>query len=64
MSDAGLSEAFLSQSPACYWIVDTDQAFRHIYGDTSSLLGKSAAELAGRPVAEALEPELYAKSGS
>ncbi|MBZ5618607.1 MAG: PAS domain-containing protein [Acidobacteriia bacterium] len=58
MSDAGLSEAFLSQSPACYWIVDTDQAFRHIYGDTSSLLGKSAAELAGRPVAEALEPEL------
>jgi signal transduction histidine kinase len=60
MPPPNLSEAFLAQSPACHWTVDTEQVFQQIYGDPSQVLGKPASELAGRPVAEALEPDLAA----
>jgi PAS domain S-box-containing protein len=60
MPPPNLSEAFLAQSQACHWTVDTDQVFQEIYGDSSSVLGKPASELAGRPVAEAVEPDLAA----
>jgi signal transduction histidine kinase len=60
MPIAGLSQALLAQSPACQWTVDTHQVFQEIYGDPSTLFGKPASELAGRPVAEALEPDLAA----
>lgn len=58
MTDAGLCEAFLAQSPACHWIVDTGQVFRVIYGDTSTVLGKPREDLQGHTVAAALEHEL------
>jgi signal transduction histidine kinase len=57
---SGLSEAFLAQSPACHWTVDTAQIFQQIYGDPSQVLGKPVSELAGRPLTEALEPDLAA----
>ena len=58
MRDTGcLSEAFLEQSPACHWIVSADNRFHRVYGDPRPILGKSAAELAGRAFAEALDPE-------
>jgi signal transduction histidine kinase len=60
MPVAGLSEAFLAQSAACHWIWDADLVFQEIYGDPSSVFGKAASELAGRPVAEVLEPDLAA----
>lgn len=60
MPVAGLSEALLAQSPACHWTVDMDQVFQDIYGDPSTLFGKPASELAGRPVAKALDPDLAA----
>jgi signal transduction histidine kinase len=60
MPVAGLSAAFLAQSPACHWTVDADQVFQEIYGDPSPVFGKPVSELAGRPVVEALEPELAA----
>jgi signal transduction histidine kinase len=50
MPIAGLSRAFLEQSPACHWVVDTGGVFREIYGDPSDLLGKSAAALLDQPV--------------
>jgi signal transduction histidine kinase len=63
MPVAGLSQAFLAQSPACHWIVDKDQVFQEIYSDPSSVFGKPASDLLGRPVAEALEPDLAAAWG-
>jgi signal transduction histidine kinase len=60
MPPPALSEALLSQSQACHWTVDTGQVFQQIYGDPSPVFGKPASELAGRPVAEALEPDLAA----
>jgi signal transduction histidine kinase len=50
MSISGLSRAFLEQSPACNFVVDTGGVFREIYGDPSDLLGKSAAALLDQPV--------------
>ena len=59
MSDAGsLAEAFLEQSPACYWIVTSAGVFHRIYGDADSIFGKPAGEMEGRPAAEALPPEI------
>ena len=55
MDDAAwLRKALLQQCPACHWLVDARGVFRSIYGDPSSLFGKPAAKLAGRPVATAL----------
>jgi PAS domain S-box-containing protein len=59
MSDAGsLAEALLDQSPACHWMVTAAGVFHRIYGDPASIFGKPASQLAGRPVAELLAPEL------
>jgi signal transduction histidine kinase len=51
-----LAEAFLEQSPECQWIAGADGAFHRAYGDTSPVFGKPAAELAGRSLAEVLDP--------
>ena len=57
MSDAGcLAEAFLEQSPTCYWAVTAAGVFERFYGDPASIFGKPASELAGRRAAEALPP--------
>jgi PAS domain S-box-containing protein len=57
MPDSGcLSDAFLEQSPACLWIVRSDLVFQRIYGDSSAIFGKTAAELTGQPVREVLDP--------
>jgi len=47
-----LVDDFLSQSPACHWIVSAAGKFERVYGDTVSVLGKSAAELLGRTVGD------------
>jgi signal transduction histidine kinase len=51
-----LAEAFLEQSPECQWIAGADGAFHRAYGDTSSVFGRPAMELAGRAFAEVLDP--------
>jgi two-component system NarL family sensor kinase len=51
-----LAEAFLEQSPECQWIADAAGVFRGAYGDTASVFGKLAQDLAGRSLAEVLEP--------
>jgi signal transduction histidine kinase len=51
-----LADAFLEQSPACHWIVDGACVFHRIYGDPSSVLGRTAAELLGKSL-DVLDPE-------
>jgi PAS domain S-box-containing protein len=59
MSDAGcLAEAFLEQSPTCYWVVTAAGVFHHFYGNPAPIFEKSASELAGHAAAEALPPEI------
>jgi signal transduction histidine kinase len=60
MPVAGLSEAFLAQSPACHFTVDAGHVFQEIYGDPSAVFGKPASELVDRSIANALEPDLAA----
>jgi signal transduction histidine kinase len=55
MKPDSLADAFLEQSPTCNWIVDRGLTFIRIYGDPLPILGKPAAELVGRPLAEALD---------
>ncbi len=55
-----VSELLLEQSPACYWVVTPAGVFHRIYGDPSCILGKPAADLLGRKVADALDPEVGA----
>ena len=57
MSDAALLEAFLDQSAACHWILDRAATFVRVLGDPAPIFGKTAAELIGRPLADALPPE-------
>jgi PAS domain S-box-containing protein len=57
MTIGSLSDAFLEQSPACNWIVDRELIFRRVYGDPLPILGRTAGELLGRSVTEALDPE-------
>ena len=54
------AELILEQSPACHWVVTTAGVFHRIYGDPSCILGKPAAELLGKKISEALDPELAA----
>lgn len=54
------AELLLEQSPACHWLVDAAGVFKSIYGDPSPILGKPAAVLLGRPLAETLDPEAAA----
>jgi signal transduction histidine kinase len=59
MADAGsLSDAFLSQSPSCHWVVDAVGRFERIYGDTCPFFGKPAASLLGRTPRQALESQV------
>jgi signal transduction histidine kinase len=55
MEEAGsLTNAFLSQCPACHWIVNAEGVFLRIFGDVSPLFGKAAKELLRRSVKETL----------
>jgi two-component system NarL family sensor kinase len=53
-----LAEAFLDQSPAQGWIVDSDLRFVRVYGNTRPIFARSAAELTGRTLSEALDSEI------
>lgn len=53
-----LAEAYLEQNPAFHWIADRTPVFVAVYGDPSPLLRLHAAQLRGRPVAEALSPAI------
>jgi PAS domain S-box-containing protein len=58
MPDTPLLEAFLDQSAACHWILDSSAIFVRVFGDPSPILGRSAPELLGRALPEALSTEL------
>jgi signal transduction histidine kinase len=47
---AWLVHAVLDQSPACYWIIDAQHVFHSVFGDSTHVLGKPAAELKGQPL--------------
>ena len=49
-----LSELLLQQSPACHWMVSAGGVFERVYGDTSPVFGKPAAELAGQTLSRVL----------
>ncbi len=51
----GLAAAFVAHSGCVGWAVDAAKKFRSFYGDPSRILGKPAAELEGRTLAEALD---------
>jgi len=52
-----LAELLLEQSPACHWLVNEAGIFCRVWGITSCILGKPAADLLGRDVSDALEPD-------
>jgi signal transduction histidine kinase len=55
MEEAGsLTDAFLSQCPACHWIVNAEGVFLKTFGDVAPLFGKPAKELLRRSVKETL----------
>src|SRR5215468_8294369 len=57
MSLPDLSEAFLSQNPACHWIVDRQGVFQQIHGGSHSLFEQPPSQLAGQPLTEVLDSE-------
>src|ERR1700720_4342031 len=56
--DGRLAGTLLEHSPACQWMVGADACFAAVYGDSTAIFGKAASELTGRPVVEALGPDL------
>ena len=52
-----LADIFLEQSPACHWIADPAGVFVRIYGESLPVFNKPAAELAGRSIVQALDPD-------
>jgi PAS domain S-box-containing protein len=52
--NGNLANLLLEQSPACSWAVSLQGIFQVFYGDPSPIFGKSAQDLAGRAVTEAL----------
>ncbi len=52
-----LSQALLEQGPAAHWIVDPRLVFVQLYGNPFPIFGRTAAELAGRAVADVLPPD-------
>ena len=58
MSEEGsLWELYLRQCPACQWIAGTDGRFLRVFGDSSSLFGRSGRDLIGKDLAALLPPE-------
>jgi signal transduction histidine kinase len=55
-----LPQAFLEQCPACAWMADSEGVFHEIYGDPSSIFGKTAAELKNQAASQILESGLAA----
>ena len=55
-AESWLTEAFLSQSPACYCIIDPEHRFHAAYGDTLSMFGIAEHQLKGVPVSGFFEP--------
>jgi signal transduction histidine kinase len=53
-----LSDLLLQQSPACQWMVSADGVFQQVYGDTASVFGKAASDLAGKAVSLVLDAAL------
>lgn len=54
-STDSLSELLLEQTPACHWLVTPAGIFHRVYGDSTVILGKPAAELTGRKVSECFD---------
>jgi PAS domain S-box-containing protein len=52
--NGNLANLLLEQSPACAWAVSLQGIFQKFYGDPSGIFGKSAEDLAGHAVTEAL----------
>src|SRR5689334_5846105 len=52
-----LADAFLDQSAAIHLILDRNSAFERVHGDPSPILHRRAADLVGRTLTQALEPE-------
>jgi len=55
-----LAEAFLTQSPACSWIVGEQCEFQKVYGDSLPVFGRPAAQLMGQRLVDALDKEAAA----
>src|SRR4029077_16739479 len=51
--DSWLPKAFLEQCPACLWIAGPQGVIQEVYGDPSSVFGKSQAELKGQTISKA-----------
>ena len=58
LDSRSLADLLLDQAPACHWISDPAGAFVRLYGDPSPVFGKSLAELTGRSISQALDPEV------
>lgn len=54
MPDTLLAEALLEQSGTCHFIVDRDTVFTHVFGDPAPLVGRTAKQLLGRAIDDAL----------
>ncbi len=55
-AESGLAATFLEHSSCAGWVIGEGNRFCRFYGDPSGILGKPAVELAGRTLAEALDP--------
>jgi len=51
-----LCEMLLRQSPGCSWVLNRDQSFQAVYGDTSRVFGRAAAELPALNFCDLFEP--------
>src|SRR4029077_15660958 len=51
--DSWLPKAFLEKCPACLWIAGPQVVIQEVYGDPSSVFGKSQAELKGQTISKA-----------
>lgn len=58
MPDTPLLEAYLDQSAACHWIVDAGRVFVRVFGDPSPIFGRTAPDLLGRALPDALAADL------
>jgi two-component system, NarL family, sensor kinase len=56
MTERGLTALYLEHSSCVGWVIDSGSRVCRTYGDLSVILGKPAAELRGRTLAEALDP--------